>query len=263
MAAIKITDNVFSVGVQNPDLEIFDIVMPTRFGTSYNSFLVKGATKTALVETSHAEFFDEYKANIAEVTDPASIDYIVVNHTEPDHSGALAALLGACPKAQIVCTAVAANYLKNITNRADLNVRVVKEGETLDLGGLTLKFIVAPLLHWPDTMMTYCPEEKVLFPCDFLGAHYSFAPMFDAKVRNLDDYRSAFKDYYDALPARAPMAPNRAFIQKFAKLWLRSEKTVYMWIMGVQRPDALTQSIIAKELKANVNDLFPDENEKD
>lgn len=199
MAAIKITDNVFSVGVQNPDLEIFDIVMPTRFGTSYNSFLVKGETKTALVETSHAEFFDEYKANIAEVADPASIDYIVVNHTEPDHSGALAALLGVCPNAQIVCTAVAANYLKNITNRADLNVRVVKEGETLDLGGLTLKFIVAPLLHWPDTMMTYCPEEKVLFPCDFLGAHYSFAPMFDAKVRNLDDYRSAFKDYYDAI----------------------------------------------------------------
>lgn len=72
-----------------------------------------------------------------------------------------------------------------------------------------------------------------------------------------------FKDCYDALPARAPMAPKRAFIQKIAKLCMRSEKTVYMWIMGVQRPDALTQSIIAKELKANVNDLFPDENEKD
>lgn len=138
MAAIKITDRIYSVGVQNPDLEVFDIVMATEFGTSYNSYIVKGEGKTALVETSHADFFDEYKSNITSVTDPAKIDYIIVNHTEPDHSGALAALTELCPKAQILATAVGANYLKNITNRSDLNVRPVKDGEELDLGGVKI-----------------------------------------------------------------------------------------------------------------------------
>ena len=199
MSAIKITDRIYSVGVQNPDLEIFDIVMPTRFGTSYNSFIVKGDDKIALIEACHADFFDAYKANIESVVDPSEIDFIIDNHTEPDHSGALAALTELCPNAQIVATAVRANYLKNITNNSALNVRAVKDGEQLDLGGATLRFVVAPMLHWPDSMMTYCPEEKALFPCDFLGAHYSFEPMFDTKIRDLADYRSALKDYFDAI----------------------------------------------------------------
>ena len=199
MAAIKITDRIYSVGVQNPDLEVFDIVMATEFGTSYNSYIVKGEDKTALVETSHADFFDEYKSNITSVTDPAKIDYIIVNHTEPDHSGALAALTELCPKAQILATAVGANCLKNITNRSDLSVRPVKDGEELDLGGVTLKFVVAPLLHWPDSMMTYCKEEKALFSCDFLGAHYSFAPMIDTELKDTEGYRRAFKEYFDAI----------------------------------------------------------------
>lgn len=199
MSAIKITDRIYSVGVQNPDLEIFDIVMPTRFGTSYNSFIVKGDDKIALIEACHADFFDAYKANIESVVDPSEIDFIIDNHTEPDHSGALAALTELCPNAQIVATAVGANYLKNITNNSALNVRAVKDGEQLDLGGATLRFVVAPMLHWPDSMMTYCPEEKALFPCDFLGAHYSFEPMFDTKIRDLADYRSALKDYFDAI----------------------------------------------------------------
>lgn len=197
MAANKITDKVYSVGVQNPDLRVFDIVMATRYGTSYNSYIVKGE-EIALIEASHADFGGVYEANIREVTDPAKIKYIILNHTEPDHSGALADLIRLCPDATVLATAVALNYLKNIVN-APFKSRPVKDGEVLDLGGVTLNFTVSPLLHWPDSMFTYCPEEKVLFSCDVFGSHYSSEKVLDKDVENVEGYREAFKGYYDAI----------------------------------------------------------------
>lgn len=197
MAANRITDKIYSVGVQNPDLRIFDIVMETKYGTSYNSYIVKG-DDVALIEASHADFKGEYEANIREVADPAKIKYIVLNHTEPDHSGALADLLRLCPDATVLATAVALNYLKNIVNEP-FKSRPVKDGEVLDLGGVTLTFTVAPLLHWPDSMFTYCAEEKVLFSCDVFGSHYSSEKVFDKDVENVDGYKEAFKGYYDAI----------------------------------------------------------------
>jgi flavorubredoxin len=133
----RITDSVYYVGVLNPNLRVFDIVMNTNYGTTYNSYIVKGE-KTALVECCHITYFDWYLNNIKEVCDPAEIDYIILNHTEPDHSSALARLLQFCPKAQIVCSPAAAIYLKNITNKPDLNIRVSKDGDTLDLGNNNL-----------------------------------------------------------------------------------------------------------------------------
>lgn len=197
MAANRITDKIYSVGVQNPDLRVFDIVMETKYGTSYNSYIVKG-DDIALIEASHADFKGEYEANIREVADPAKIKYIVLNHTEPDHSGALADLLRLCPDATVLATAVALNYLKNIVNEP-FKSRPVKDGEVLDLGGVTLTFTVAPLLHWPDSMFTYCAEEKVLFSCDVFGSHYSSEKVFDKDVENVDGYKEAFKGYYDAI----------------------------------------------------------------
>ena len=197
MAANRITDIIYSVGVQNPDLRVFDIVMETKYGTSYNSYIVKG-NDVALIEASHADFKGEYEANIREVADPAKIKYIVLNHTEPDHSGALADLLRLCPDATVLATAVALNYLKNIVNEP-FKSRPVKDGEVLDLGGVTLTFTVAPLLHWPDSMFTYCAEEKVLFSCDVFGSHYSSEKVFDKDVENVDGYKEAFKGYYDAI----------------------------------------------------------------
>lgn len=197
MAANRITDKIYSVGVQNPDLRVFDIVMETKYGTSYNSYVVKG-DDVALIEASHADFEGVYEANIREVTDPAKIKYIILNHTEPDHSGALADLLRLCPDATVLATAVALNYLKNIVNEP-FKSRPVKDGEVLDLGGVTLTFTVAPLLHWPDSMFTYCAEEKVLFSCDVFGSHYSSEKVFDKDVENIDGYKEAFKGYYDAI----------------------------------------------------------------
>ena len=172
MSAVKITEGIYSVGIMNPNMRVFDIVMKTDSGTSYNSYLVRGSEKTALIETCHESFFEEYLENIKEVCKFEEIDYIVMNHNEPDHSGSLAKLLELMPNAQLIASIAGANYLKNITNRCDLDIHKVKDGEVLDLGGLSLTFLSAPNLHWPDSMFTWVKEANTLFTCDFLGCHY-------------------------------------------------------------------------------------------
>ena len=215
MAAYKISDKIYSVGVQNPDLRVFDIVMATKYGTSYNSYIVKG-NEIALIEASHADFEGVYEANIREVVDPAEIRYVILNHTEPDHSGALRDILKLCPNATVLATAVALNYLKNIVNEP-FNSRPVKDGEVLDLGGVTLNFTVSPLLHWPDSMFTYCPEEKTLFSCDVFGSHYSSEKMLDKDIDNVEGYKEAFKGYYDAIfgPFKTFVVAGMAKIAKY------------------------------------------------
>ncbi len=199
MPAIKITDSVSSVGILNPILRIFDIVMKTDYGTTYNSYIVKGSEKTALIETCHLTYFDRYLDNIREVCDPKDIDYIILNHCEPDHSGALRRLLELCPKAEIYVTKAGSLYLANITNRKDLPVHTVADGEELSLGDKTLRFIPAPFLHWPDSMFTYLPEEKVVFSCDFLGSHYCEPHTLDTNIVYPEKYADALAYYYAAI----------------------------------------------------------------
>ena len=199
MPAVKITDSIYSVGILNPNMRVFDIVMTTDYGTSYNSYILKGSKKNVLIESCHKTFFDHYLKNIREVIDPAEIDYIVLNHNEPDHSGCLAQLLEYAPNATLVTSRAGAIYLKNITNVSNLNLQVVKDGDTLDIGEKTLRFINAPFLHWPDSMFTWVEEEKTLFSCDFLGAHYCEPYTFDYNMVYPEKYETAFKGYYDAI----------------------------------------------------------------
>lgn len=199
MSAISIAPGLWSVGILNPNMRIFDVVMRTEYGTSYNSYVLKGAEKTALIETCHLTYFDRYLENIQEVTDPQKIDYIILNHCEPDHSGVLAKLLDLCPNAKIYVSQAGSIYLKNITNRSDLPIVVAKDGDVLDLGGKTLRFISAPFLHWPDSMFSWCEEDKTLFSCDFLGSHYCEPHTVDTAIVYEKAYESAFKGYYDAI----------------------------------------------------------------
>lgn len=199
MASVKIADGIYSVGIANPNMRVFDIVMSTESGTSYNSYLVQGTEKTALIETSHADFFDLYLNNIKEVVDLEEINYIVLNHNEPDHSGALAQLMEAMPNAQVVASQAGALYLKNITNCPDINIQKVKDGDSIDLGGKKLQFISAPFLHWPDSMFTWVEEEKTLFSCDFMGAHYCEPYTFDYNMAYPEKYEIGFTYYYNAI----------------------------------------------------------------
>lgn len=194
----KLTDHVSYVGVQNPGMRIFDIIMRTEYGTSYNSYVVKGQ-KTAVIETVHESYGKEFLENIEEVTPIDQIDYVILNHTEPDHAGSLVTLLEANPEIEVYGTAVAIRNVKEITNR-DMNSHIVKSGETLDLGdGVVLNFIVASNLHWPDSMFTYFEKENVLFSCDVFGSHFCEPEVLDRYVKAPETLRSERKNYYDCI----------------------------------------------------------------
>lgn len=194
MYAKEIKKGIYWVGAKDPDLRVFDIVMETEYGTTYNSYLVRGE-KTALIEGVKAGFEDQLFKHLAEVADPGEIDYIILNHTEPDHSGALAVLLEKMPRAQVVASKTAVMFLSRMLHK-EFNHRVVGHGEEIDLGGRTLRFIAAPFLHWPDSMFTYVPEAKVLFTCDVFGRHYCSGEMFDDLEADPGD---SFKYYYDVI----------------------------------------------------------------
>lgn len=185
MPPVEIVPGVDWVGTLDPDLRVFDVIMKAEHGTTYNSYLVRGETHTALVETSKGGFTRQYLESLATAIDPAKIDYIVLNHMEPDHSGALGAVLDACPNALVLLTRPGLTFAKNVANR-DFPNRVVADGEVLDLGGRSLTFLITPYLHWPDTMMTYLAPDGILFPCDFLGAHYCDGRLFNDLVPGYD-----------------------------------------------------------------------------
>lgn len=194
----QLKENIYHVGGINPNMRVFDIIMKTEYGTTYNAYLIKGE-KTALVETIHDGFTGELLKNIKEILPPQKIDYLVMNHTEPDHSGSVAALAEINPELTVIGTAAAVKNIGNITNR-ELNFKTVKTGDSLDLGdGLVLQFIASPNLHWPDSMFTYLPARKTVFTCDFLGAHYCEPSLTDEHIPYREAYKSAFLNYYNAI----------------------------------------------------------------
>ena len=193
MGAIQAIDNIYYVGVQDKDLRVFDIIMHSDYGTSYNSYLVRGSEKTALFETCKLEFWDEYIANIREVCDPSEIDYIVVNHTEPDHAGCMERILELAPNAKVLGSSTALTFLKEIVNHPFAS-QAVTEADQIDLGGLTLTFLSVPFLHWPDSMYTYIPELKALFSCDSFGCHYADDRVFNDLIEG--DFTDAYLYYF-------------------------------------------------------------------
>lgn len=194
MSAIKITDSVYWAGALLPSLRKADVIVDLKYGTSINAYLVRGRDKTALIDTCLADAVDQFRDNLPSLV----VDYIILNHAEPDHSGALTRIMERFPGAQILATPTAARYLKEIVNRP-IEIRPTRDGEELDLGGLTLRFLHQPFLHWADTQMTYCPEEKILFPCDFLGAHFCEPRLFSDKVQFTREYDECFKTFYTAI----------------------------------------------------------------
>ena len=176
--AFPVTPRIDWVGALDPDMRVFDVIMRTEHGSSYNSYLVKGE-KTCLIDGVKKAFFDEWKARIEDAgLQLEQIDYIVLNHTEPDHAGSIAQLLEQAPQIKVLCSRSASNLIKEIVNHP-VDIQVVGEGDSFDLGGLTLEFIGAPFLHWPDTIFTYVPEEKAMFTCDAFGFHHCAPGVYD------------------------------------------------------------------------------------
>ena len=193
--SIQVVENVHWVGVKHADLRVFDDLFPTRNGTTYNSYLIQGTEKTALIDTVKAPFAEEFFGKVAEHIDPAKVDIVVVNHTEPDHSGAVVKLIEKNPDVLIYCSKAAENFLKQLLNRP-FNAVIVKDGDEIDLGGKTLRFILAPYLHWPDTIFTYLVEDELLFSCDAFGAHYCSDKLFDDEI---NEFYTDFHFYFDCI----------------------------------------------------------------
>lgn len=204
----KLKDNVWWNGVFDRALETFDIIMTTEFGTTYNAYTVKGSEKTALVETAKKSFQTEYFDNLKELLGDGKIDYIIVNHTEPDHSGSLEDLIRLHPDVEVVGSTAALNFVKEIINRP-FNAHPVRDGDEISLGDKTLRFIAAPNLHWPDSMYTYLVEDRLLFTCDSFGAHYGAEDIMRSDVRNEADYMKAAKYYFDMI-----LGPFKPFMLK-------------------------------------------------
>ncbi|MDR3310458.1 MAG: FAD-dependent oxidoreductase [Oscillospiraceae bacterium] len=207
---LKLTDDLYYLGVSDAELRTFDVIMTTEFGTTYNAYVLKTGAKSVLFETAKASFFDEYLKNLQKVTDINDVEYLVVSHTEPDHAGSVERLLELRPDLKIVASSAAIGFLKQIVNRDFVGI-AIREGQEIAVGSKTLQFYSVPNLHWPDTIYTYIPEESALVTCDSFGSHYAAdgalrSTLTDAEA---DDYLRAAKYYFDCI-----LGPFKPHMQK-------------------------------------------------
>ncbi|MBX5327294.1 MAG: FprA family A-type flavoprotein [Candidatus Bathyarchaeia archaeon] len=168
---IEISKGVYWVGVRDWNRRVFDALIPLPKGTTYNSYLVVGEEKKALIDTVNPGFEKELEERIGKTVNPNTIDYVVMNHAEPDHVGAIPYVMALSDKAQLLTTKTGAKMAQTYFKVPEERIIVVKDQDAIALGGKTLRFIEAPMLHWPETMFTYLQENKILFPCDFFGSH--------------------------------------------------------------------------------------------
>jgi flavorubredoxin len=169
--AVQMMEGVYAVGVKDWNRRLFDALIPLPKGTSYNSYLIIGNDKKALIDTVNPGFEKEWEQKIIQKTNLSEIDYLVMNHAEPDHAGGIPYFMEQNKKAKLVTSRQGAKMAQTFYDVPLERIIIVKDKETLDLGGKTLEFIEAPMLHWPETIFTYIQEDKILFPCDFFGLH--------------------------------------------------------------------------------------------
>lgn len=210
MEYLEISKDVYWVGTKDKHLRVFDIIMTTERGTTYNSYLINDE-KVALIDTVKNKFFKESLDKVKKILGDKTVDYIIVNHTELDHSGSIKDFLNMYPNVTIVATKAAIMYLKEIINTSfkSIDIASIKE---LNLGNNNLEFISAPNLHWPDTMFTYIKNKEIIFTGDFLGCHY--CPEGSVVEAYNDGYIKEMENYYHII-----MSPFNNFVKNgLAKL---------------------------------------------
>ena len=205
MPVRQIKPGVYSVGSIDWDRRLFDELIPLPDGTSYNVYLIKGSEKTALIDTVDPPKENELFDNLRKLG-VNNIDYVIANHAEQDHSGTIPKILKAFPNAKAVTNAKCKGMLIDLLLIPEDKFIVVNDADTLSLGNKTLQFIMAPWVHWPETMLTYLQEDKILFPCDFFGSHLATSDLYATDEARV--YEAA-KRYYAEI-----MMPFRNSINK-------------------------------------------------
>ncbi len=200
-----VADGVLWVGAIDWDRQLFDELIPLPDGTSYNAYLVSGSEKTALIDAVDPTKADELRSML-DAHGVSKLDFLIVNHAEQDHSGSIPHIMERYPDVMLVCTPKAKVMLIDLLGVAEERILTVADGETLSLGDLTLEFIHAAWVHWPETMLTYLRERRILFPCDLFGSHLATSELFMSDPAKV--YRSA-KRYYAEI-----MMPFRTNIAK-------------------------------------------------
>jgi flavorubredoxin len=199
----KICEDVYWVGAVDWNRKLFDALIPLPDGTSYNAYLVQGSEKTALIDTVDPAMAEVLLGKLETVE---KIDYIISQHSEQDHSGTIPIILERNPESIILCSSKAKNLLIDHLEIPEDRIKIVENGETISLGNKTLQFIYTPWVHWPETMVTFLPEDKILFTCDFFGSHMAMSDLFAGQDPNILE---AAKRYYAEI-----MMPYRKMVKK-------------------------------------------------
>jgi len=208
--AVALSERVFWIGALDPTLRTFDIILKTANGTTYNSYLVRGSDGVAVIDTVKEGFSSDFFTRLESVADYSEIKYIVLNHLEPDHTGALPELIRRAPQARLFISQRAQAMLKALLKHDSIAYTPVMTGDSISLGDRTLRFLNTPYLHWPDTQCTYLEEEQVLFSGDIFGCHYCDARLFNDQV---GDFRFSYEYYYAHI-----MRPFREYVIKALEL---------------------------------------------
>ncbi len=213
MVAREIVKDIYWVGALDFDRRLFDELVPLPDGTSYNSYLIRGSTKTALIDTVDQAKEEELIVNLLKLG-IEQIDYIVINHAEQDHVGALPMVLEMYPMAKVVTNEKCRDLLVALLQMPAECVQVVKDGDTLSLGDRTLRFFLTPWTHWPETQVTFLFEDRILFPCDLFGFHTATSELYI--TNEADAYRSAKRYYAEIMmPFRSSI---KGYVQKVREL---------------------------------------------
>ncbi|MBC8631467.1 FprA family A-type flavoprotein [[Eubacterium] tenue] len=230
MDNIKLTKDIYYIGkVDDRDVPFHRLILTK--GTTYNSYFLD-TEKPTVIDTVDMIYGREFVENLSKLTNLEKIKYIVVNHTEPDHSGAMAGLCIKAKNATIVCSEIAVNELKELYKLHNREFLVVKDGDTLDIGGKTLLFKMTPYLHTAETMITYCVEDKILFPCDIFSTHVATFDLFDNLAK--EDITDDFIGYYNAI-----IAPHRNYV----KILMEAIKDLDIKMIAPSHGYILTQDI--------------------
>ncbi len=278
----EIADGVYWVGVKDWDRRIFDALIPLPQGTTYNSYLVKGEENTALIDTVNPGFETVLAEKIGQIVDVHTLDYLIMNHAEPDHAGAVPHIMGSNEDIVLVTTEKGAEMAQNYYKIPKKRIKTVKDGDTMEMGGKTLQFIEAPWLHWPETMFTYLQEEKILFPCDFLGSHTAFGFYADENEELMPlaqryfgeimmPFRTMGKKALEKIdkleiemiaPSHGPIHKNPQQILERYRAWTAGETKekvtvvyVSMWNSTHTMVDSIVEQLLSEGIDVRVYDL--------
>jgi len=208
--AVALSERVHWIGALDPTLRTFDIILKTANGTSYNAYVVRGSEGVAVIDTVKEQFSDEFFARLESVARYEEIKVIVLNHLEPDHSGALPELMRRAPQAQLYISQRAQSMLKALLKHDDFQFKTVTTDDSVSLGDRTLRFLHTPYLHWPDTQCTYVEEDQILFSGDVFGCHFCDSRLFNDLA---GDFRFSFEYYYAHI-----MRPFKEYVIKALEL---------------------------------------------